>query len=164
MATFEYNQIISDTIMFSIATAEYVPFVMNLHESMQRVGLGKHLRVYTPNHNVQQTLLAAGVDSLRFGDQDLANWADFASSFEWTRIMAYKYAVATEILKSGKNALFIDGDIVFLRNPVQHLSEIIGKVSAQIIMQFEYPKNVYCTGFWFARPHSYVLRFKRIVA
>jgi len=142
--------------MYTIATAGYVPFVLNLHASMKRVGISNHLVVYTPDQELQRELSLMGLRSICFGQQNLPVWADFATA-DFVPILAYKYAVATEILLSGSNALLVDGDIVFLRNPARHLEVVVEQSSAQMIMQYESPKNVYNAGFWFARPHPAVL-------
>jgi hypothetical protein len=147
---------LQDTVMFTIATAGYVPFVLNLHASLQRIGLGKQLVVYTPDRRVKRKLSAMGVRCVRFGRQRYRRWSDFGTP-EFNKFMAYKYTVATEILNSGSNVLFVDGDIVFLRNPAKYLRDAMERTSAHLIMQFEAPKNVYNTGFWFAKPEPSVL-------
>jgi hypothetical protein len=146
--------------MFTVATAGYVPFVLNLHSSLRRIGLGNHLVVYTPDRRVTRKLSAMGVHSVCFGPQRYQQWSDF-NTREFAKIVAYKWAVASEILNTGSNVLFIDGDIVFLRNPAKYLRDVMEKTSPHIIMQWEAPKNVYNVGFWFARPEASVLALFR---
>jgi hypothetical protein len=146
--------------MFTIATAGYVPFVLNLHASLQRIGLGNQLVVYTPDRSVKRELSVMGVRSLCFGHQCLPQWSDFKKP-GFAEIVAYKYAVASEILSTGSNVLFVDSDIVFLRNPAKHLRDVIERTSAHLIMQFESLKNQYNTGFWFARPEPLLLEVFR---
>ena len=160
MSVIETEPLLPNTVMFTIATAGYVPFVLNLHASLQRIGLGNQLVVYTPDRAVKRELSARGVHSLRFGGQRYPRWSDYAGP-GFTEIVAYKYAVASEILNTGRNVLFVDGDIVFLRNPAQHLKDTIERTSADLIMQFESPKAVYNTGFWFAKPEPLVLELFR---
>jgi hypothetical protein len=145
-----------NTVMFTVATAGYVPFVLNLHASLRRIGLGNHLVVYTPDRRVKRELSAMGVHSLCFGPQHYGEWSDF-NTREFAKIMAYKWAVASEILNTGSNVLFVDGDIVFLRNPAKYLRDVMERTSPHLIMQWESPKNVYNGGFWFARPEPSVL-------
>ena len=101
-----------------------------------------------------------GVHSLRFGHQRLKRWSDHRAR-GFAEIVAYKYAVASELLNAGSNVLFVDSDIVFLRNPAEHLREAIESTTAHLIMQFEAEKNVYNTGFWFARPEPLLLELFR---
>jgi hypothetical protein len=156
MLAVSFESFLPNTVMYTITTAGYVPFVLNLHASMKRVGIGNHLVVYTSDQEVQRELSSMGLRSICFGQQKLPGWGDYATA-DFAQIVAYKYAVATEILLSGSNALFVDGDIVFLRNPARHLEMVIDQSSAQMIMQYESPPvNEYNTGFWFARPHPAV--------
>jgi hypothetical protein len=161
MAVFEGEPLLPETVMFTTATAGYVPFTLNLHASLQRIGLGNQLIVYTPHRSVNWKLWARGVRSVvRAGSQPFRRWSNFNTP-EFGKFMAYKWAVGSEILNTGRNALFVDGDIVFLRNPAKHLRDVMERTSAHLIMQFEFPKNEYNTGFWLARPEPLVLEFFR---
>ncbi len=160
MGVIEAESLLPNTVMVTIATAGYVPFVLNLHASLQRIGLGNQLVVYTPDRSVKRELSAMGVRSLRFGCQGYPRWSDYGGP-GFAEIAAYKYAVASEILNTGSNCLFVDSDIVFLRNPAKHLRGAIERTSTHLIMQFESPKNVYNTGFWFARPEPLLLALFR---
>lgn len=151
------KQFLPNTIMYTLATAGYVPFVLNLHESMRRVGMAECLVTFTPNEAVQRELSACGLRIFSLGREELPDWGDWFTP-EFARIVSLKFAVASEILMSGRNAFFIDADIVFLRNPADYLQEIVSRSSAQMIMQYEAPKNVYNAGFWFARPHPAVIQ------
>jgi hypothetical protein len=152
------KQFLPNTVMYTLATAGYVPFVLNLYESMKRVGMAEYLVVYTPSEAVQRELSAYGLRCQSLGKEELPDWGDYWTD-AFAQIVALKYSIALEILKSGNNALFVDGDIVFLRNPADYLQEVISQSEAQMIMQYESPKNVYNTGFWFARPHTAVIQF-----
>jgi hypothetical protein len=156
MAVSVAEPFLRNTLMCTISTAGYVPFVLNLHASLQRIGLGNNLVVYTPDRSVTRKLSAMGVRSVRFGGQRYPKWGDWGTP-AFAKIVAYKFAVACEILNSGCNVLFVDSDIVFLRSPVQHLQETIERSPAPLIMQFEAGKNVYNTGFWFAKPEPLVI-------
>ena len=150
------KQFLPNTVIYTLATAGYVPFVLNLHELMKRVGMADCLAAFTPKEAVHRELSAYGLQALSLGREDLPDWGDWFTP-EFASIVSLKFAVASEILMSGRNALFVDADIVFLRNPTDYLQEIISRSSAQMIMQYEAPKNVYNSGFWFARPHPAVI-------
>jgi hypothetical protein len=160
MGANETEPFLPNTVMFTVATAGYVPLVLNLHASLRRIGLGNQLVVYTTDRTVKRELSAMGIRSLRFGRQRYVRWSDYKAP-GFAEIVAYKYAVASELLKAGRNVLFVDGDIVFLRNPAKHLREVIERISAHLIMQFESPKGVYNTGFWFAKPEPLLLELFR---
>ncbi|WP_363345805.1 putative nucleotide-diphospho-sugar transferase [Methylocystis echinoides] len=154
------DSILPDTTLITVCTAGYLPFILNLHASLEQIGLGGELVVYTPDPSVQQMLSARGIRAEVFGRNSYNKWTNFGES-GWCETMAYKYAVAAEILKTGKKVFFVDGDIVFLRNPGEHLKLILETTTAPLIMQFESPKGVYCAGFWLARPDPVVLELFR---
>ena len=156
MAVIESEPFLPNTVMVTIATGGYVPFTLNLRASLQRIGLDNELVVYTPDRSVEQELSASGVRSLLFGRQRYQRWSDFQTP-EFAKIVAYKWAVASEILSTGSNVLFVDSDIVFLRNPAKYLRDTIERTSAHLIMQIEVPKKVYNMGFWFAKHEPSVL-------
>jgi hypothetical protein len=146
-----------NTVMFTVATAGYVPFVLNLDASLRRIGLGNQLLAYTSDSRVQRRLEKRGVRSIAYTAKRYPCWSDYGTP-AFARIVAYKYEVASHILATGRNVLFVDGDIVFLRNPAAYLRHVVDQTSAPLIMQFESPKNVYNTGFWFAKPEPVVFR------
>jgi Nucleotide-diphospho-sugar transferase len=150
MNTFSGDEKLPNTVMYTIATAGYVSFALNLLESMRRVGLGSQLVIFTPDQQVCAELSSLGVHCRYFPHQQVAKWSEYGTS-GFGAIAAYKFAVGCDILDAGSNALFVDGDIVFLRNPIQYLREIVEGSSAELVMQFESPKEVYNTGFWYAK-------------
>lgn len=156
METLEAEPALQNAVLFTIATAGYVPFAANLEESLRRVGLGDQLTVYTPDTTVARELSALGVRCRYLEHQHVGGWSEYGTS-GFVTITAYKFAVACEILKTGSNALFIDSDIVFLKNPTNYLREIIEETSAHLVIQFESPKRHYNTGFWYAKSCPEVL-------
>ncbi len=150
------------TVMFTIATSGYLPFVLNLHASLARLGLGESLLVYALDDESHAELNAAGVRSHRFGLADYRATSPFRSE-DFARIMACKYGAALEILAANRNALYVDSDIVFLRDPTDELHRRLAGSDADLLMQFETPKNVFNAGFWLARPRPGVVTlFERL--
>lgn len=142
----------NETVFFTIATEGFVPFVMNLHASLKPIGIDNQLVVYSLDDRAQAKLSGKGINCSRYAGADVEQpWSNFRAA-GYTRIVSFKWAIALEILKSGKNAFFVDGDIVFLRNPAGYLRRVIADTGAHLVIQSESPKNVYCAGFWFATP------------
>jgi Nucleotide-diphospho-sugar transferase len=150
------REYIANTEMFTIATMGYGPFTLNLCASMRRVGIGNELVVYTPDRSLYDDLVSRNIRAVHLGDAVLPDWSDHLAP-GFNLIVALKFAIALEIMKSGRNAFFIDGDIVFLRNPREYLNEIVAKSANDMIMQYETPQDDYNTGFWFARPTQPVI-------
>jgi hypothetical protein len=138
-------------VMFTIATAGYVPFVLNLHASLTRLHLGDHFTAYALDDRAHRRLSNAGVRSIRYGEDtghDEHEWRTVG----FIKTMSYKYAVALEILEAGQSAVYLDCDIVVLRDPIDYLRTAMASAGADLALQYQSPKNTYCAGFWCATP------------
>ena len=142
-----------DTTMFTIATGGYVPFVLNLMSSMNESGLDpRHLVVYVLDDEAGRRLLRAGVPPAQLRRHDagrVERWSDWDTT-NFARVVSAKFGIGASLLVSGKNALFVDGDIVVRRDPTRYLALTAGQDGTDMVMQFESPKDVYNTGFWYA--------------
>jgi hypothetical protein len=153
-----------DTVMFTIATNGYVPYVRNLHASLARLGLAENLLIYSLDDQAHSELIDSGLASIRHEAYVVPEWSDWHTP-GFVRIMSFKYAVALPILEAGRNALYVDSDIVFLRDPFAHLRSVIETSSADIVLQYEAGTEAYCAGFWFARPTPHLIDlFRRLSA
>jgi hypothetical protein len=153
---------LENTVMFTIATNGYVPYVRNLHASLARLGLAEHLHIYSLDDDAHRELLESGLRSVRFDGSAAPDWSDWNTP-GFIQLMSFKYAVALPMLEAGQNALYVDSDIVFLRDPFAHLRTVIEASTADIILQYESGKEVYCAGFWFARPTAALIElFRRL--
>ena len=141
---------LANTTLFTIATEGYLPFVLNLHASLERLGLDKSLVVYCLDDRSHTVLSEARVPSIRYRLAETHKGNSYGTA-DFSRTMAYKYAVGLDLLKTGKNALYADGDIVFLRDPFGYLQEVLGDADADLVMQVEAPSGVFNAGFWLAR-------------
>jgi hypothetical protein len=113
--------------------------------------MGDQLVVYSLDDEAQSKLSDAGILCFRYAADPGHKWSDWHTP-GFSKITSFKYAVALDIFKANKNVLFVDSDIVFLRNPADYLQSVITQSSSHLVMQFESPKNVYNAGFWFATP------------
>jgi len=137
--------------MFTLATRGYAPFVLNLEASLARVGLADRLVVYALDDHVHAELLASGLRSRRVGPDSHPEWSDYGTA-GFARTMAFKYTVAGEIIASGRCAWYVDADIVFLKDPTQHLEELVAGAAPDLIVQYEDPPGRLNAGFWLALP------------
>lgn len=139
-----------NTVMFTIATEGYLPFVWNLHASLARIGLGDSLVIYTLDEESHLELSAELSATVRYPLAQAHRGNSFGTA-EFARTMSYKYAVALDILKSGRHALYADSDIVFLRNPFGYLELMLADPGVDLAMQVEAPSGVFNAGFWLAK-------------
>jgi hypothetical protein len=113
--------------------------------------MGDQLVVYSLDDEAQSKLSDAGILCFRYAADPGQQWSNYLTP-GFTRTVSFKYAVALDIFKANKNVLYVDSDIVFLRNPADYLQSVLTQSSAHLVMQFESLRNVYNTGFWFATP------------
>src|SRR5262245_31675116 len=112
---------LADTQLFTIATRGYAPFAANLHASLDRLGLGSALAAYAADDRLVDDLAALAIDARPLPNaQNLPNWSNHMAA-GFAEITACKYVVARNIMAEGRSAAFVDGDIVFLRDPRAHL-------------------------------------------
>src|ERR1700733_6643294 len=94
------REYIANTEMFTIATMGYGPFTLNLYASMRRVGIGNELVVYTPDRSLYDDLVSRNIRAVHLGDAVLPDWSDHLAA-GFNLIVALKFAIALEIMKSG---------------------------------------------------------------
>lgn len=140
-----------DPELFTIATSGYVAFVLNLYASMQRAGIGQSLVVYALDRAAHVAVERAGLRSRQYGHGERPAWSDFGTN-EFARTMAFKYLIAVEILRSGRSAMYVDSDVVMLRDPVPNVLATLATADAHLAMQVEEPLHLLNAGFWCARP------------
>jgi Nucleotide-diphospho-sugar transferase len=150
-----------DTDVFTIATAAWVPFVLNLMASFEASGIDSgELLVYALDGKTEKKLRDAGVSPTQIRRHDVGHVGDWVfdlSSPQYRKIMSAKYGIALSLLHSGRSVLFVDGDVVFLRDPMGYLNAIASAGQPDLIMQFELPKNEYNAGFWYASTSASVI-------
>lgn len=90
--------------IFTIATDGYAPFVLNLHASMQRVGLGEALQVYCLDDAVYGELRKAGLSVHRPAGERPPAWSDYGTR-AFARTVRYKYLLALDVMAGGRDVL-----------------------------------------------------------
>lgn len=155
---------VANTVVFTLATSGYVPFVLNLHASLAKLGFGAHLQVGALDDDALRLLSAAGVRCVRMSERECSTWYDFKAS-GWGRVMAFKYDFALQTLAQGRNVLYCDGDIVFLKDPAAHLRAVVSRESPDLLTQFEADNHRFGAGLWWAAPSSRTIDlFERVRA
>lgn len=149
------------TVMFTIATAGYSPFVLNLHTSLNKIGLADKLVVFCLDPEAYQVLSGAGLSCRLHRSKGTQPYCEIAAP-GFARIVAHKYEIARTLLERGLNVLYVDGDIVFLRDPLPLLSRLVLEIDSELLMQRE-PESWFNTGFWLARPSEPLLDLLDVV-
>ena len=147
----EFNRIAENTVLFSITTAGYAVFTLNLHASLCKLGLGKSLVVFCLDNESNELLRNKGLCTVSYEELNTQSWADFNST-GFAEIVSTKFTIASELMRKGLRPMYVDSDVVFLRDPVCILSDLLEHTEADLVMQYEIPKQEYNTGFWMCKP------------
>jgi hypothetical protein len=140
------------TIFFTFTTPGYVKFVRNLHISLSRVEprLASALVAFCPDHATARELRAAGVFAMTCDVAGLPDFADFDGS-GFGRVVSFKYRLARSLLDQAEFVWWCDGDIVARRPWATRIDSLMAGTDCDLLMQYEWPKDVYNVGFWIAR-------------
>jgi predicted O-methyltransferase YrrM len=110
-------------------------------------------------------------------DENLNKWCEYKACQSkdedgkrvWANVTSYKIFCMNEELKKGNNILFVDGDIVFEKNPMSLISErLLQDSSLEFIVQNDATEDKYdymCTGFMWLRSNENMIditNFQRV--
>jgi hypothetical protein len=141
-----------DTVFYTFATSGYVPFVLNLHASLRTAEpeLARCLVAFCADEATAEELRRAGMFAIRCDTDDLPGFADFSTA-GWGRVISHKWLLARDILRHAEYAWWCDGDIVAQAPMSARIASLMRQTGCDILMQYEWPGDDYCTGFWIAR-------------
>jgi hypothetical protein len=141
-----------DTIFFTFATSGYSEFVRNLQASLlcHDPELASCLVVFCPDDATAAELRPFGIYAVACGAQNLPDFADFLGS-GFGRVVSHKYLIARTLLEDVEYAWWCDGDIVLQAPILERVTSLLRQSDADLLMQYEWPKEEFNTGFWVAR-------------
>jgi Nucleotide-diphospho-sugar transferase len=137
---------------FTFTTRGFAPFVLNLHASIKRFdpGLADRLIVFCADDDTVTRLTAADVFALAVEPVGLPESVDFDRP-GFGRVVSCKWALARSLLRQAEHVWWCDSDIV-VRGPLsERVPALVAGSDADLLMQYEWPKDVLNTGFWIAR-------------
>jgi Nucleotide-diphospho-sugar transferase len=147
------DRLINGSIAFFTFTSnEFAPFVMNLHASIKRFDppLADKLIVFCADEEGAARLQLAGMFAVPCGPICLPESVELWSE-GFGRVVSHKFALARSLLRQAEYAWWCDGDVV-VRGPVsERIPALLAGSDADLLMQYEWPKDVFNTGFWIAR-------------
>lgn len=132
-----------DTAFFTFSTLGYLPFVRNLHASLLRSDpeLAEHLIVFCPDERTEQECFRHGLFGINCDAGGVPDLVRFQGP-GFRNLMSYKYRLAREVLRQARYAWWCDGDIVVNAPLIERVTSLMKRSDADLIMQYEWPKNV----------------------
>ena len=141
------------TLFITMTNNGYIDYTLNMLKSLEKIGLDqKILCVCIDIYSYEK--LKSNYNTLLIDTKN----DSFCPFFEgkYVEIVRFKFFVVNELLKKGYNILFTDSDIVYKKNPIIYIDNIL-KVDKEIelIIQNDNPDDnnhsYLCTGFYFLK-------------
>lgn len=128
----------------------YIEYTQNLVNSLKNINLHESLKIYcvgkkSYNHFSSQSLNTIQLKSSIFDKKNIfQSWR----TKNFNKLMFIKLSIIHENLKTSKQVLYSDGDIVFIKNPFDELkSETKNDIIAQFDFNPDKDVNTLCAGF-----------------
>lgn len=134
--------------LFTITTSGYVPLTKNLLASLQAVGRNDAITVYCLDVEAVAQLKTVTSRYELIEVDSIPAFAEFMGA-GFNRIVAMKYLIALQAMEAGRIPLYIDGDVVVLKNPIPLMTEQLK--NHELVIQVEVPKGVCNAGFWMCK-------------
>lgn len=147
--------------LLTLTNNGYREYTDNMIESLKRLGLEEIINVYCIDEEAYEYFKNRRPNNKVFLIKNL--YGKKVSEFtpyqegDWEDIVYNKLNIIRDNLKKGINIIFVDGDIVFLKNPIARLKELIrNNVGKTSIFQNDAEEgngatNNLCSGFMFIK-------------
>lgn len=152
----------NNTLLVTLTNEGYVNFTLNLIESLKLHHLDKKIVCFCLDKSSYSTLMSKGYACLLY-DVDLQSLSLF-NTVNFKKITFLKFFLIHYLLTLRYNVLFTDGDIIFKRNPIPYILDIVSTGMFDIIIQNDDPfiaaENIgqnLCTGFFFVQSNERTL-------
>ena len=135
-------------VILSFADFAYIEFAVNLHESLQELHITNFLFVCA-DVKALNVLKRRGIASFLYQHPQInSNEASNFYSDEFNVKTSIKIKIITAALMMGFQVMFSDADVVFLRNPIPHLTSY---TTADLVIQNDTDSGLN-SGFLLVRP------------
>jgi hypothetical protein len=108
------------TIMTTVTNSGYLLYTMNMLKSLAQYGIDKKILVVCIDKKANAVLSGLGYNTFCIDDKELGKFCPWNSK-GYDKICYLKLVLIYRILTLNKNVLLVDGDIVFLKNPLDDI-------------------------------------------
>jgi hypothetical protein len=143
---------------FTFTTSGFADFTLNLAASLRRHDpeLARSLVVYCADDETARRLRAEGLTAVADDDAVLPTFASYDGA-GFGRVVSRKFSIARSLLEQAEHVWWCDGDIVACDRLADRVLGLMDGADCDFLMQHEWPKDVFNTGFWLARRSPAVL-------
>ena len=165
---FSDNIFLNKLKIITLTNNGYKHITNNLLISMKKIGIEKMLKIYCIGDETyayfKNKYRFNEVELVSTSDSYLNNWIEYKSAQnldeagkkQWAKITSYKIYAINKELSLGHDIIFIDGDIVFEKDPFKYMLETLEPNTELLIQNDEQnetsPKM--CTGFFWMKSNK----------
>lgn len=148
------------TLLFTLTNAGYIDYTINMLKSLERLDIDKYMFVFCLDKISQEYFTANGYKT-HLIDSNMPTFASFKDD-NFTKICFIKLYIITQILKLNLNAFYTDGDIFFVKNPLDYImqiKDINGDMWIQNDTIFDNNFRNVCAGFMYVRSNYKTIKY-----
>jgi Nucleotide-diphospho-sugar transferase len=142
------------TVITTVTNYGYLFYTLNMLKSLKQYGLDKKIFIVSIDRKGKETLEKFGYEAYCIDDQTLGKFCPWNSK-GYDKICYLKLELIYRILSLNKNLLLVDGDIVFLKDPLEDINKWLEDKIYDIWIQNDSQENKnttnMCTGYLFIK-------------
>lgn len=144
-----------DMLYVSVLNYGYLMYIMNMLKSLSKWGIDKKILLVCLDKESFNFLSRKGYKTICL-DTKITEFSKFDSGKRYLTICFFKWFAISQLLDTGANILFTDGDIVYLKNPLSEIKKLNGMIDIWIQndTRSENSMNNLCTGFFYVKSNE----------
>lgn len=165
---FPDNIFINNLKIITLTNDGYKELTDNLLVSMKKIGIERLLKIYCIGDEsytyFKNKYYLNEVEQIDTEDKYLSNWIEYKAAQhkdtegkkKWATITSYKIYVMNQELCKGNNIIFIDGDIVFEKDPFSYMLNSL-EDDTELLIQNDQQVGMIpamCTGFFWMKSNE----------
>lgn len=145
------------SLITTVTNSGYLLYTMNMLKSLEQFGLDKKILIFCIDKKASRTLSELGYNTFCIDDKELGKFCPWNSK-GYDRICYLKLELIYRVLSLGINILLVDGDIVFLRNPLGDILKWSSDKIFDVWIQNDAQENMntknMCTGYMYIKSNE----------
>jgi len=149
------------TVMTTVTNSGYLFYTLNMLKSLKQYDLDKKVFIVCIDKKGVDILNRFGYEAYSMDDKTLSKFCPWNSK-GYDKICYLKLELIYYILSLKKNILLVDGDIVFLKNPINEMEEWYNDKIYDVWIQNDSQQNMntknMCTGYLFIKSNDRLIK------
>lgn len=142
------------TVITTVTNYGYLLYTMNMLKSLKSFGLDTKVLIVCIDKKAENILKSLGYNTFCIEDKTLSGFSPWNTK-GYDKICYMKLELIYRIVSLNKNVLLVDGDIVFLKNPLDDIQKWLNDTIHDVFIQNDSQDNRntrnMCTGYLFIK-------------